>query len=75
MKNSGGPAFPWGEPFVNPPTSGMSLRDYFAIKALQGIISKQRVEMTDQRLSEMVMQNVRGAYDYADAMLAEREKE
>ena len=46
--NDGGPAFPVhcyvnsdGETFVSEPT-GMSLRDYFAAKAMQAIVSTSR---------------------------------
>lgn len=65
---------------VNIHNDGMSLRDYFAAKAMQGIISnfdnivpyleennlKTREEIT-QKVSEI-------SFDYADAMLLERDK-
>lgn len=44
---------------------GMSLRDYFAAKALQGLLSGRNY---------IAETNVRLAYEYADAMLKEREK-
>jgi hypothetical protein len=70
MKNE--PAFPnegfngWGEPF-----KGMTLRDYFAAKAMQAILSSDRyigligVNRYEQRTAE-------DAYKMADAMLKAR---
>ena len=67
--NNGGPAFPldlmvgeehrWGH--------GMSLRDYFAAAAMQGIISdpKNRSILTELDISEE-------AYRQADAMIEHR---
>lgn len=60
MGSDGGPAFP------NEHTSGMSLRDYFAAKAMQGILSTNK-EAEAINLAE-------NAYFMADAMLKEREK-
>ena len=45
---------------------GMSLRDYFAAKAMEGLLAGG---FSDAICTSMV------AYEYADAMLAEREKE
>jgi hypothetical protein len=68
----GGPAFPMNlnpneqpNPGVSP--DGMSLRDYFAAKAMQGFSS---VYHTDpfEKIAYM-------AYAQADAMLAERERD
>jgi len=65
----GGPAFPnegfngWGKPF-----DGMTLRDYFAAKALQAFIgTENELEMRYDRVAEI-------AYSYADAMLKAREQ-
>jgi len=63
------PAFPnegfngWGEPF-----QGMTLRDYFAAKAMQGMFASSLVpqNMTNKELSME-------AYKVADAMLKQRE--
>lgn len=63
--DNGGPAFP---PFHNPKNhdSGMTLRDYFAARALQSI-------MLDHDARVAFPQTIAGrAYDYADAMLAAR---
>lgn len=70
-KNTGGPAFPL--PVTDQECcgrfesgyGGMSLRDYFASKAMQGLLSGRN------HIAEV---NVRLAYEYADAMLKEREK-
>jgi len=72
--NNGGPAFPWedtkdapGQPL---PSSGMSLRDYFAAAALQGILSNPcLIELhEDYRLA------AKASHKMADAMLAARER-
>ena len=62
--NDGGPAFPgetWG-------SKGMSLRDYFAGQALALVITE------GLRLDQVQGMATR-AYQIADAMLAERQKE
>ena len=68
MKETGGPAFPgqWdhGEAGVES-FLGMDLRDYFAAKALQGLIAVPG-SMTS------VKQDVEWAYKYADAMMEAR---
>lgn len=61
---------------------GMSLRDYFAAKAMQALISQ--LSNTDQADEEMRRLGLgegefdkliaKCAYDYADAMMFEREK-
>jgi hypothetical protein len=48
--------------------SGMSLRDYFAAKALQGVLAAD----TEELLSVGAIASV--SYRIADAMLKEREK-
>lgn len=48
------------------PSTGMSLRDYFAAKALQGSLARQDY-IYESDAAE-------AAYKYADAMLAERVK-
>ena len=58
-KETGGPAFPRGEIQTAP---GMTLRDYFAAKAMQGIL----FEGLDEN------QTARHAYEIADAMLEAR---
>lgn len=88
--NDGGPAFPqWdGHAITSEPNylgGGISIRDYFAAAAMQGLIACQSTadarreatqEMTRRGLSHNEMDKLvsRCAYDYADAMIAERNK-
>lgn len=71
--NDGGPAFPVPErengngDTVWPIACGMSLRDYFAAQALSGV-------MADPNGWNRPANTAANAYDYADAMLAERAK-
>lgn len=71
--NDGGPAFPRPEAFdpTNggslPQQDGMSLRDWFAGKAMQGLISSE-----PNSFNTAIM--VRDAYIIADCMIEEREK-
>lgn len=69
-KDNGGPAFPheFGGTYQNQKREGMTLRDYFAAKAMQGMIAAvgyHRGEVDFMAGS---------AYDCADAMLKERAK-
>ena len=85
MKKDGGPAFPKAEYAVDPSRTqgpmgplkqfpiysagGMSLRDYFAAKALNAIVSSRT------KVGEFEPDfHSSWAYRYADAMLKEREK-
>ena len=66
-KETGGPAFPRPGDF-NPQT-GMTLRDYFAAKAMQAILAR-----TDNRFTT-TLEFVGGkSYQYADAMLKARKE-
>jgi hypothetical protein len=58
--NTGGPAFPYDH-------AGMTLRDYFAAKALQSILLDQR------NASNSYREDAESAYKAADAMLKARE--
>jgi len=68
MKNE--PAFPnegfngWGEPF-----QGMTLRDYFAAKAMQGLLA--RIGNDKINVHDVLAQRT---YQIADAMLKAREQ-
>ena len=65
-KHTGGTAFPYGEKNITLRHSeGMTLRDYFAAKAMQAIFSRNAYSIT---------QVAGEAYDIADAMLRERQK-
>lgn len=82
-KPDGGPAFPIAEVLgddncrIVEQRPGMTLRDYFAGQALIGLLSgawgvdhKRR-----ETCSELGINYAKGAYDIADAMIAERRKE
>ena len=64
------PAFPnkgfngWGEPF-----QGMTLRDYFAAKAMQGLLRQYPDHLMNSPANEVACD----AYSMADAMLKARE--
>lgn len=78
-KDNGGAAFPvnaWDGPNGNNiwPEPGMTLRDYFAAQALPALIAKVPLEITELHVTRQVQMVVGGAYDYADAMIAERYK-
>jgi hypothetical protein len=64
--NDGGTAFPFNDGF-NQPSSGMTLRDYFAAKVLAGICASQP---GNQWTNAMLATE---AYALADAMLKARE--
>lgn len=72
MKNNGGPAFPSQEInqlYANEPVkNGMSLRDYFAAKAMQGVVVDMGITQTQTGFIAAV------AYKIADAMLKAREE-
>ena len=73
MKNNGGSAFP--SDAISPIHEGMSLRYYFAAKAMQGLISACDSEGVwtgagDLNLNKTMAET---AYAVADAMLKARE--
>lgn len=81
-KHDGGPAFPprW-DPKTHP--SGMSLRDWFAGQALNGLIQKLPLidrsgqfgePLSDSEIWEFKLDVAESAYRYADAMLKAREE-
>jgi hypothetical protein len=70
MLHTGGPAFPTGTG-VTPYNSGMTLRDYFAAKAMQGIMTGQFPITRDINAEYRVSM---AAYKLADAMLQAREQ-
>ena len=77
LKDTGGPAYPIADPFsVKGPATerealrlrdGMSLRDYFAAKAMQGFAADDNAAWQDG-----VTGMARAAYSWADAMLEAR---
>ena len=68
-KQTGGSAFPCPNGcHANVNSAGMSLRDYFASKAMQGMLTRAyRAEGESGIVAK-------AAYQFADAMLKEREK-
>jgi len=87
--NDGGPAFP-SAPTVSPMgylyrpadigCTGLSIRDYFAAKALQGLVANQddRIYVTpnvmtlEEWRTSLYQEDAKFCYRMADAMLAER---
>lgn len=70
--NDGGPAFPVGETkFIA--ECGMTLRDYFAAKAMQAFIIRGFSGQRDMGSAEYDETVSRFAYESADAMLKARE--
>ena len=69
MSNTGGPAFPTGTGGNTPYSNGMTLRDYFAAKAMQGMLAYAYFH-------PLAMEDgcARDAYAMADAMLKARER-
>ena len=81
----GGPAFPAHDYIVGNiqadgfqklgETRGMTLRDYFAAKAMQGFLSRKVIEFGyEPERQEHRVNLAANAYAIADAMLAAREK-
>ena len=68
-QNDGGPAFPQGHAVgeISKMEGGMSLRDYFAAKALQGLCADPSTAGTEG------IDLANECYSIADAMLAARE--
>lgn len=66
--DNGGPAFPATHFDLAEHEHGMSLRDYFAAKAMQAYASDEawRIDMSNH-------ETARAAYNMADAMLKARE--
>jgi hypothetical protein len=64
--NTGGPAFPHQS--SNPIRAGMTLRDYFAAMAMQGMLAREYVRPL--RIEDLFACD---AYIMADAMLKTRE--
>lgn len=76
--NNGGPAFPYVGQQYKEHGTGMTLRDYFAAKALAAVFTDA---MAEAREGSGLFQDpdwregiALDAYKYADAMLAERQK-
>lgn len=80
--NDGGPAFPfisWRSPdgmIGMNATEGMSLRDHFAGQAMAALIqsTEPRAMGLTYEDEEFMRVTAQSAYEYADALLAERSK-
>ena len=73
--NTGGSAFPYsalqpGGPTMYADSEGMTLRDYFAAKAMQGMLACSNL---DAKLKADAGLIATSAYQFADAMLKARE--
>jgi len=81
-KDDGGPAFPnqikvWGDTqYSHAVDGGMTLRDYFAAKAMLGFLTMpNKPTLNGQIIPKMDEKHIANmAYCVADAMLAERSK-
>lgn len=88
--NDGGPAFPvpmekWSpncpDAYFNVPDKGLTIRDYFAAKAMQGLVQACAGSILATVCGEQLYRQeamgrlVHCAGEIADAMLAAREKE
>ena len=71
MINVGGPAFPYGNP-THGGEIGMTLRDYFAARAMEAMITKGMED--NKRGAAGVPFIVKYAYEYADAMIEARKQ-
>lgn len=78
MSNTGGPAFPTDNyaaivPISTGYSEGMTLRDFFAAKAMQGLMGREwsHLKVAD---AELFAVWAKGSYFAADAMLVAREQ-
>ena len=70
----GGSAFPLSGPLTTSDNLGMTLRDYFAAKALAGMELTAEDNMGSGSFWYSASRLAKRAYSIADAMLAERER-
>lgn len=70
------PAFPTTKPLDSwgDPNQGMTLRDYFAAKAMQGVAAACANDTRGQSMEEFAYSTSVAAYIIADAMLKARSK-
>lgn len=69
-ENVGGPAFPANHFDLTDGEHGMTLRDYFAAKAMQAYLSSYPRGVVSSPIADIAAD----AWDMADAMLKERTK-
>jgi hypothetical protein len=73
-KNDGGNAFPHSHEW-NPSYSGMTLRDYFAIRLGQALLTTENLFQINGENATRTPKNIaEAAYAYADAMLKARDE-
>lgn len=70
-QNDGGYAFPCGFGAAMDAEAGMSLRDYFAAKAMVGLLVGKSLPVTGDDPIKIL---ATAAFNVADAMIEEREK-
>ncbi|HBD0129836.1 TPA: hypothetical protein KFU04_001056 [Escherichia coli] len=71
--NNGGPAFPVAGSEHNYPIEGMTLRDFFAAKAMQSALLTSKPENPLGRMDIFAQSVAEISYEMADAMLRARE--
>ncbi|MCZ9687573.1 hypothetical protein NB845_08310, partial [Pseudomonas aeruginosa] len=73
MKDNGGQAFPSESMYTS--EAGMTLRDYFAAKAMQALLHPTYIESSVSKPHSNPLADIpRVAYRYADAMLKARKE-
>lgn len=83
-RDNGGPAFPTSEVLASDGSherwaeDGMTLRDYFAAKAMQALITSNGLRIEEHTAEGILIRPAREAippiaYDYADNMLKARQ--
>ena len=74
-KDTGGPAFPADRTYKNAWQDGMTLRDYFAAKAMEGLIARESTGAFNfETCPNDPWRVALWAYDVADQMLKVRKK-
>lgn len=71
--NTGGPAFPAHHFDLAEGEHGMTLRDYFAAKAMQGMLANPKLQEQILKAGQSWIEE--SAWSVADAMLKAREQE
>ena len=71
--NTGGPAFPVPDIDGSAVCEGMTLRDYFAAKAMQGFLMDDALHKEASAAPEWLKSIADASYELADAMLKARE--
>ena len=72
--NTGGPAFPYVCDADFDYGTGMTLRDYFAAKAMCGYLTGDALLEQSDTAAEWIEKTAKASYEMADAMLKAREQ-